>query len=162
MSAVVLGVNTNAPETNSVSLFWTPSPDTNVTGYIIIDGPATGVYTETNTVFGGTITNYMLNTTNLPVFINAEAFDQAGEYSGLANEIWFNGWTFYNITNYVVFGNPSGSNVMCGTDIRHLSTPTNFSELRYTNPPVPVMFFSGYGLTFTNWSTHQTMATPLP
>lgn len=155
----------NPPPVNIITdtILITPSPDLDATGVLIMDGPAPGVYNETNDA--GTNLVYVLNTTNaLPIYINAVAYDAAGNKSDLAEPttFGFNGLTIYAVTNLVTINNPSGSNMMCGPDLLLLNTPTNFSSITVTNPAPGMMLFSGYGLTISRISTHLTMLTPMP
>ncbi len=73
----------------SVSLAWDPSPDTNVVGYILYYGNATGVYSSrvdvgTNTAF--TISGLKEGQTN---FFVVTAYDAAGLESDPSNELAF-------------------------------------------------------------------------
>ncbi len=158
----VLQTNDDTPVvTNTCVVMWDPY---NVFEIVVYDGTNSGSYNESNVVLTaqGTVNSYVLNTTNpLPIYINAIAVDQFGDASGWANEIGFNGWTFYSPTNWFYVTNNSGSNVMIGADARHQSTPTNFSVAIFTNLPGP-LFLAGYGLTFNHFTTWLRKPTPMP
>ncbi len=88
-AALWLSLYPPARADQSVSLAWDPSPDTNVVGYILYYGNATGVYSSrvdvgTNTAFS--ISGLKEGQTN---FFVVTAYDVAGLESDPSNELGF-------------------------------------------------------------------------
>jgi len=78
--------STNCPDTNFFELTWTPSPDTNVTGYVALYGTASNNFTRSQSLGNGT--NGILFTTNMePLYVAVVAFDRAGSVSDPSNII---------------------------------------------------------------------------
>ena len=70
----------------SVTLTWDASPSTNVTGYRIYYGAATGDYTVVKDV-GNVLTAVLTNIPTTKIFIAATAYDAVGDESDFSNEV---------------------------------------------------------------------------
>jgi hypothetical protein len=73
----------------TVSLAWIPSSDTNVVGYNIYYGTASGNYTGKITVGNTTITTISNLTCGATYYFAATAFDSAGDESDFSTETQF-------------------------------------------------------------------------
>lgn len=137
-------------ETNQMTVFFTPSTSTGVTGYNVLIGTNSFAKNGFNTngavaTFNvGNVTNPIVTFTNdLPIWIEADAYNSFGDLSPLAtNELYWNGLIAIDITNYV-----------------HLTASGFVGGIRTTNIPVvtwtnhvgqtPRQFFRAAGFTMS-------------
>jgi hypothetical protein len=78
---------TISPAPNTVSLAWDPSPDTNVVGYFLCWGLASGQCTnqlDTGNVTNATVAGF---TTDTVYFFNVVAYDALGQRADPSNEV---------------------------------------------------------------------------
>ena len=73
----------------SISLAWNPSSDTNVTGYNIYYGTASGVYTNEAAVGNVAVTTISNLTYGVSYYFAVTAVDSEGDESGFSNEATF-------------------------------------------------------------------------
>lgn len=89
LTLLVLALAAIASPAASVQLEWDPSPDTDITGYIVHHGPESGKY-DTKVQLGN-VTTYTFDgiTPSREYFVAVSAVNAAGLQSALSNEVRF-------------------------------------------------------------------------
>ena len=85
---LLLAIGVRAQSTNSVVLEWDPNSETNLAGYVIYWGTASGVYSASNRL--GVVTNTTVRwLDNRGYFFAITAYDVQGLESDFSNEVWW-------------------------------------------------------------------------
>ncbi len=74
----------------SVRLYWDPNPEPDLAGYVLVWGSAPGVYTQSTTVDGTTVSHEVLDLPDGTWYFAVRAFNAAGLHSTYSNEVVIN------------------------------------------------------------------------